>query len=330
MKVGVQLFPGTPRDAVDSAARCEALGFSSVWVADHYTGGGRNADWVVPELFTTLAAMAGATSTIRLGSCVASVSKRSAADIAHAALTLAALAEGRFILGLGAGFGPDSKPFGVALDHPASRCSEAIEVIRGLWGSSPQQTFSFEGRWHTLDGAFLNLPATPLPPILLAAQGPKMMAITETMSDGWLPFALSPETYGEFLARMPQRGGDFRPMLWLPTFLETGGADRSTEAIETGRMYLSMAPAILAAAMAGAPAAVGTSDWNKETAAEVAAQVPPDLALSVTLHGDPQGCVETLGRFAAAGCEEVVLRITDPDARGRDIETFAQEVLPWI
>jgi alkanesulfonate monooxygenase SsuD/methylene tetrahydromethanopterin reductase-like flavin-dependent oxidoreductase (luciferase family) len=333
LRIGVQLFPGDASSAIEQAVLCEELGFDSVWVADHFHGAGRDATWIVPEAFTLLGAMAAATSRVRLGSCVITMLKRDPAVVAHASLTLSALSRGRFELGLGTGLGPELRSFGISAGSPLSRLEEALEVIRGLFQSRPEQPFSYRGRWTTLEDAFLNITDASPPALLLATIANRGLEITERLADGWIPFALTPATYAAFLARMPRRRDDFRACLWIPTFIERPGEDRSADAEAVGRMYLSMAPSVLAAVLdeTSLVAAIRTaSRWEPDEARELAASVPRELALSVTLHGQPSDCVEQLHELAASGCECVILRMTDEHRRAEDMRAIADSVLPAL
>jgi phthiodiolone/phenolphthiodiolone dimycocerosates ketoreductase len=321
--LGLQVFPGTPGGAVEEAQLYESLGFDSVWVADHFHGAGRDDTWAVPELFTTLGAIAATTSSVRLGSCVASTTKRDPAAIAHSALTLSALSDGRFALGLGTGFGPDLRAFGVDTAGAVSRLAESLDVIRGLFTATADAPLAHAGQRWQLDGAFLNIPGAPPPPILLAAIGPRMLAITGARADGWLPFGMSPELFGQFLSRLGPLPAHFSPRLWIPTFVERPGEDRSAEAEATGRMYLSMAPQVLDAALgvdvtvSAGPSSLG---WSPERGRAAAESVPAGLALAVTIHGPPERCAEQVLEFAREGCRGVVLRMTDTERRREDVE----------
>jgi alkanesulfonate monooxygenase SsuD/methylene tetrahydromethanopterin reductase-like flavin-dependent oxidoreductase (luciferase family) len=321
--VGVQVFPGAPAAAVDEARLYESLGADSVWVADHFHGAGRDSGWAVPELFTTLGAIAARTSRVRLGSCVASTTKRQPAQIAHAALTLSALSDDRFELGLGTGFGPDLSAFGVPTTAAVSRLEESLDVIFGLFRASADEPLRHAGERWRLEDAFLCVPGGSPPRVLLAAIGPRMLAITAARAGGWLPFGMTPALFGEFRERMEPLPDGFAARIWIPTFVERPGEDRSAEAEATGRLYLSMAPQVLEAALGHrAPVAGRESSltWTPERGRDVAETVPRDLALAVTLHGSPQRCAEQVLEFAAHGCTGVVLRMTDTARRSEDAE----------
>ena len=332
IEIGVQLFPGEPEQLVEEASIVEALGLHSVWVADHFFGGGRDRSWRVPEVLSVLGAISHATTRVRVGTCVLSLQKRDAASVAHAALTLSALSEGRFDLGIGTGFGPDLRAFGVDTSAPAARFAESIEVIRRLFQATEEQPASFDGRWSQLDDAFLNVSDSAPPPISVASVSPRMLEVTARLADGWLPFGLTPDLYRDALAALRPERTPFVPGLWIPVFMEGPGEDRSAEAEATGRLYLSMAPEVLRQVSAGKASEPlpGATGWDKALAEKAAEAIPVEVARSSTLHGSPQQCAEGLMAFVDAGCRRFVLRITDPQERGSVLRPLAEALLPAI
>lgn len=330
LDIGVQVFPGPPREIVEEAIIAESLGYTSVWVADHYNGGGRDLSWPVPEVIAVLGAIANATSRIHIGSCVMSLQKRDPATVAHAALTLNALSSGRFELGVGTGFGPDLRAFGVDLQHPAGRLAEALQVVRLLFETGPARPVTFNGRWFQLRDAFLNVPNVSPPPLHVASVGLRTLELTKRWADGWLPFGLSPDLYSDFLSVLGPVSSEFVPGLWIPTLIERPGEDRSAEAEAAGRLYLSMAPEILKRVMPD-PSKVPTQEathWTAEHARRAVDSIPTEVALAIPLRGSPEACADTVRAFMRAGCRRLVLRITDARTRSADIEYFGRTVLP--
>jgi alkanesulfonate monooxygenase SsuD/methylene tetrahydromethanopterin reductase-like flavin-dependent oxidoreductase (luciferase family) len=328
-EIGVQLFPGSGSDAVRDAQLCEDLEFDSVWLADHFHGAGRDASWVVPECLSVLAAMAVATKTIRVGTCVVSAVKREPCLLAHSALTINELAGGRFDLGIGTGFGPDLHAFGFDTSKAAHQLREAISVVRLLSRSLPTAGVRATIGERQLDGAFLHVGDVHHLPILVAAIGPKLLELTRQEADGWIPFGLSPELYRIFLSSLGVVGRPFRPLLWLPTFVSRPGDDRGDEAEATGRMYLSMAPQVVRAAASGwtGPELPSSLAWTPETSREVARRISKELARDVTLHGPPAECVKQLWAFAAAGCKGVILRLPNQASRTEELRLIAREIV---
>ena len=138
MRIGVQL-PEVERQDVSwpeylaLARAAEAAGFDSIWLGDHllYRGDGEERDpW---EAWTLLGALAAVTERVDLGPLVACTAFHPPGRIAKMAATVAEIAAGRFVLGLGAGWTEDEfRAFGLPYDHRVSRFEESFTVIRGL------------------------------------------------------------------------------------------------------------------------------------------------------------------------------------------------------
>ncbi|MFN8232219.1 MAG: LLM class flavin-dependent oxidoreductase [Actinomycetota bacterium] len=330
--IGVQLVPGGPREIVRQAIDAESLGFRSVWIADHLFGAGRDRDWPVPEIVATLGAVAMATQRIRIGTCVLSLLKRDPALVAHSSLTLAELSNGRFDLGVGTGFGPDLRAFGIDLAHPAARLEESLEVIRALFGSGVDTPVSHDGTRFHLQDAFLNVPGVTPPPIYVASIGPRTLDITARLGDGWLPFGLTPSIYSEYLSAIRPERADFVPGIWIPAFIQRQGVDASAEAEAAGRLYLSMAPNVLRSLAPGVEVAssMSATSWTESGARQLAESIPPDVARGVVLWGSPEDLIDQILGFIRSGCRRFVVGIKDNERRGADLELLAREVLPYV
>lgn len=173
---------------VEAARGAEHSGFDGVWIYDHFSGaalGGSSS----ADPWTLLGAIAGATERVSLGPLVANATVRHPAHIAVAAASLQDLSNGRCILGIGAGAGPDS-PFsgemamvGLEAERASVRrqmVTEAIAVIRKLWSGGGD----FDGVHHVLRGATGFPVPVPPPPIIVGANGPRMSDLAGRVADG--------------------------------------------------------------------------------------------------------------------------------------------------
>jgi probable F420-dependent oxidoreductase len=161
----------------------EELGYSTFLIRDH----------MVPDYFgaqyaplVALAAAAGATGRLRLGTMVLDNDFRHPAMLAKEAATLDALSGGRLELGIGAGWLRNEYeragiPFATAGTR-IERLEEALRVIDGLWAGGP---FSLTGRHYQIDGLELApLPAQrPRPPIFLGGGHRRMLTLAGRMAD---------------------------------------------------------------------------------------------------------------------------------------------------
>ncbi|MEU3887029.1 LLM class F420-dependent oxidoreductase [Streptomyces sp. NPDC029041] len=191
------------------AQEAERLGYDSVWTAESWGS----------DAFTPLTWIAAHTSRIRLGTAVAQMAARSPTTTAMHALTLDHLSGGRMMLGLGLS-GPQvvegwyGRPFPAS---PLTATREYVDVLRQvLRREAPVEV---AGRFHTHpyrgpDATGLGKPLKPIThplraglPILLGAEGPKNVAQTTRIADGWLPLYWAPtrpEVYGPALTELPE------------------------------------------------------------------------------------------------------------------------------
>ena len=137
MKVGIQL-PEVERvvrwpELAEMARRIEDGGFDSIWVGDHLLYRDDENELGPWEAWSQMAAIAAITQRVEIGPLVAATSFHSPAMLAKKAITLDEISNGRFILGLGAGWNEaEYRAFGFAFDRRASRFEEAFEIIRRL------------------------------------------------------------------------------------------------------------------------------------------------------------------------------------------------------
>ena len=183
---------GPPPGALDSVLEAERLGFNSVWTAEAYGS----------DALSPLAWWGASTERVQLGTAIMQMSARTPAATAMAAITMDHLSGGRFILGLGAS-GPQVVEgwYGQPYPRPLARTREYVEVIRRILARD--EPVEFHGEFYdmpTAGGADLGkaLKSTVHPvrndlPIYLAAEGPKNVALSAEICDGWLPLFFSPK-----------------------------------------------------------------------------------------------------------------------------------------
>lgn len=176
------------------AKQAEATGYDSVWIYDHLFHRFEGYDTVgFHECWTVLSALAAVTERVELGTTVLCAGFRNPALLAKMATTLDTVANGRLILGIGAGWHEEEfDGFGIPFDHRVSRFEEALQIIRPLLRDGET---TFHGTYHHAERAEI-LPRGPRrdgPPLLVGAFGPRMMRLTARYADQWTIDWLGPE-----------------------------------------------------------------------------------------------------------------------------------------
>jgi F420-dependent oxidoreductase-like protein len=183
---------GPPAGAAEQIAAAERLGFDCIWTAEAYGS----------DALTPLAWWGAATSEIGLGTSICQLSARTPAAMAMAAMTMDHLSNGRFRLGLGAS-GPQVVEgwYGRPYPKPLARTREYVEIVRKI--VARDEPVAFDGKHYQLPfdggtglGKPLKSTVHPLRtdiPIYLGAEGPKNVAMTAEIADGWLPLFFAPK-----------------------------------------------------------------------------------------------------------------------------------------
>jgi len=193
-----------PPNVIEITKEAERLEWDSVWTAEAWGS----------DAFTPLAWIAANTSTITLGTSVVQLAARTPTATAMAAITLDHISNGRLILGLGVS-GPQVVEgwYGRPSDKPLARTREYVEIIRRVVRREEPLDFQGEFYQHPYAGPGSVGLGKPLKsilhplrrdlPIYLGAEGPKNVAQTAAIADGWLPLYYSPfhqDVYAESLA----------------------------------------------------------------------------------------------------------------------------------
>ena len=214
----------TPRwsDLLALAQQAEAVGFDSLWVADHswtiendfYEGIDRP---VPPEVadtpgglwegWTLLTALAVATRRVELGPLVVCTGFRNPALLAKMADTLDEISNGRLILGLGAGDSLfEHRAMGYPTDHLVSRFEEALTIIRRLLRDG---ALDFEGTYYRVHGFELRPrgPRPDGPPIMIGtlANRPRMLRLVAEHADIWNGWVAYDRSHADVIAPLRER-----------------------------------------------------------------------------------------------------------------------------
>lgn len=178
-RFGVQnVAAASRREFVEKARKVEALGYSALLAADHFS------DPYAP--IAALAVAAEATTSLRVGSLVFGNDFWHPAVLAREAATLDLFSEGRFELGIGAGWHPpDYERTGLPFDPPGvrvRRLEESIQILKGLFADEP---LTYSGAHYSVTD--LNGVPKPVqkphPPIHLGAGGKRLLSLAAREAD---------------------------------------------------------------------------------------------------------------------------------------------------
>lgn len=217
MKLGLQLGywgAAPPSGALERVLEAEKLGFDIAFTAEAWGS----------DAFGPLAWWGSRTTRIRLGTSIVQISARTPAATAMQALTLDHLSGGRMVLGLGLS-GPQVVEgwYGQPFSKPLARTREYVGIVRQVLAreapvtsDGPHFPLPYRGPGSIGLGKPLRPIVHPLRadlPILLGAEGPKNIALTAEIADGWLPIYYSPKvaaTYRGWLQEGFDRPGAVR------------------------------------------------------------------------------------------------------------------------
>lgn len=265
---------------VDAAVEAEHLGYRSVWVGDSLLARPRG------EPLTLLAAIAGATKRVRLGTAVLLPLLRRPVQLAHVLATLDHVSQGRLIVGVGPGNDvPGTHAELAAVDMPSDRrvsaMLQSLDRCRALWRGQDQ------------DIQLLPAPYTPGgPPVWIGAHGPRLLRATGSRFDGWLPFSPTPQAYAEGLRSVKEAAA---------------AAGRNPDALTAG-VYLTLA-------IAGD---VGTGAGQFDAYIRGYYGVPGEVMarLQASHAGTMDSATEWISQYVEAGARHVVLRLARPTLDG--------------
>jgi F420-dependent oxidoreductase-like protein len=169
-------------DIVALAERAERAAFDSLWMA-HV----RSIDAIAALGFA-----GRATSRIELGTAVTPTYPRHPMALAQQALTTAHACNGRFVLGIGLSHQRMVEGvLGLSYAHPARHMREYLNVLRPTLRG---EVVNFHGQEFNINGLQLNVPGVPDVPVIVAALGEKMLALSGQLADGTNTWMVGPRT----------------------------------------------------------------------------------------------------------------------------------------
>lgn len=280
------------------AQTAEEVGFASVWLVDHFHTTPHPSQEVTFECWTSTAALARDTSTIRVGQMVTCNSYRNPALLAKMASTVDVLAHGRLNFGIGAGwYEHEYRAYGYAYDDAPARLRqlrEAVQIMLAMW---QEDEAHFEGASYQVRGA-INQPKgvqQPHIPLLIGGDGEKVtLKLVAQYADAC--------NVGDAPASVKQK------LAVLKQHCQVVGRDYESIHRTSSTVCLM-------------------ADSDEQALAQLPAERKARLgdAVRTALIGSPETIRQRIAAYEEAGVQELVLRFidgTNPEALRRFAEAF--------
>ena len=284
-----------PGNVVNFAKKCEAMGAHSMWTIDRIA-------YDNLEPLTILAAAAGATQKIRLGTSVLLANLRHPSHVAKIISTLDFISNGRVTLGLGFGSREnDYKAVEIPFEHRGSRAVEQVQLLKRLW---TEDNVTHKGRFYNVEN--LSLGPRPIqkphPPIWTGGSAEIAFKRAGTWADG---FICGSSAIPEFPATWEKVAGYARAAGRNPNEITKAGLtfmaidDDNAKAVKTVEDYVMR--------------------YYGRLRADVA---------NTSLVGSPSAIIDRIGSFLSRGLDTLIIGLADPDPRQLDL--FGEKVLPKV
>lgn len=282
----------TPDQVVSFAKKCEAIGVDSMWTIDRIA-------YDNLEPLTVLAAAAGATQKIRLGTSVLLGNLRHPSHLAKIVATLDFISNGRMTVGLGFGSREsDYKAVEIPFEKRGSRAVEQVKLIKRLW---TEENVTHKGQFFNVE----NLSIGPRPiqkPIPIWTGGSAEVALKRagTWADG---FICGSSAIPNFDQTWEKVAGYARAAGRNPDQIEKAGLtfmainDDDAKAVKTVEDYMMR--------------------YYGKLRGEVA---------STSLVGSPNAIVERIGAFFSQGLDTLIIGVADPDPG--QLDRFGEQIVP--
>jgi probable F420-dependent oxidoreductase len=211
VKFGIAIFPTDYAISMtELAPAVEALGFESLWVAEHshiptsrlspWAGGAELPKhyWHTMDPFIALTLAAMTSKTIRLGTGICLVAQRDPIHTAKSTASLDLISGGRFLFGVGAGWNREEmEDHGTNFSTRWKLMREKVEAIKTIW---TQDVAEYRGDMVNF-GPMWSWPKPiqkPHPPVILGGSGPGIVERVVRYADGWMP------NRGDVIERIPE------------------------------------------------------------------------------------------------------------------------------
>jgi probable F420-dependent oxidoreductase len=327
--LGAYVLPGRvpdPRPAIAQARAAEELGLGTVWLSER---------WGTKDFAVLAGALSQVTSEAKIASGITHFGVRHPAVLASMAMTMQGLTGGRLILGFGRSVAAMWKAVGLP---PVTNQAlvDSADILRRLCNGDKVSYDGPAGRFPAMRLA--DLPDAPPPPLVLAAIGPKTLALAGAHFDGVLlhPF-LTPDAVARSVAAVrasaADAGRDPGSVRVYATVVTASGLPLAEEAAVVGGRAVTYfqipgfgeqlaevngwdtAPLKLLRSHPQVSGVKGPADFSRtrDQLTDAASVLPAHWLHSAAAVGTPDQCVARFGDYLAAGADELVLHGSTPD-----------------
>jgi probable F420-dependent oxidoreductase len=284
-----------PENVVNFAKKCEAMGCHSMWTIDRIA-------YDNLEPLTILAAAAGATQRIRLGTSVLLGNTRHPVHLAKIIATLDFISNGRVTLGLGFGSREsDYKAVEVPFEHRGSRAVEQVQLMTRLW---TENNVTHHGKFFTIESLTIGPRPVqkPHPPIWTGGSAEAALKRAGTWANG---FISGSSAIADFQAT------------WDKIASYAAAAGRNPNDIEKASL------AFMAIDDDKSKALKTIEDYTMRYYGRLRGNVEP-----VSIVGSPTQCSEKIEYFFSKGIDTLIIGVANPDLKQLDL--FGEKVLPQV
>ena len=332
MRIALRLHGGLPAAACAEQARAaERAGFSTVWFAENPFNRG-----VLPAM----AACALATRTIRIGIGVFNPFNRHPTLIAMEMGALDELADGRAVLGLGAGI--KVAQMGLPAHRPIAAVRDAIHILRPLLRG---EEVAYAGKIFQADRVRLEFPLRrPEMPILMAAVGDQALRLCGELADGLMISNMCPPAYTRRAVGLTVSAATAHGRPRPVEIVQYAPCAVETDAAEARRLGRGLAGSMLSAFWRGGKASPATQSALRDysgvppeaftrmmarlSGGEPGASVLDDrFAALYSVAGTPAECLEGFRAYEEAGVTELGVWFA-PDRALESIERLGRALRP--
>lgn len=326
VKFGIEFVPREVYwRTVYYAIESEKSGFNYVWITDHYNN--RN-------VYVILTLIANYTNNIKLGTGVTNPYVCNPVFTATAIASLAEIAPGRIICGIGAGDYVTLSTVGLKIEKPLAYVKEAVEIIRALTSG---ETVTIDGQAFKIKNAKLNYKSPSKIPVYIGAQGPAMLKLAGEIGDGVLINASHPRDLKEAVSKIREgvsKANRKIEELDIVAYTSFSIAEEEAKAIEA-------AVPVVAFIVGGSPTVVLERhgiDLEKAQAIKDALvqgkfgrafkNVTNDMVEAFSIAGTPKQCIDKIERILEAGVTQFVVGSPIGPDLIKSIRMIGEKIIP--